>query len=212
MMRLTKKESESRMEKYHSDSTETKKDKSQKTSYDKGFTPKYDTEKTPKEKFNWKLVFWTFIGGCGAIILLATFLNTTQPDNSAQHQRAVRNEKIQKSQTKIAEKQAQQNTNPNQVQSNNQDEKDSNDYYSDDEQQQANPYPNHQTAQTTAQQNQQAIYQRAQQTQQPTTQGAGYYGDLNSAQQAGIQAVDSGAASNYKVVNNGKGYTLILEH
>lgn len=211
MMRLTKKESESRMEKYHS--TEIKKETPKKASYDKGFTPKYDTEKAPKEKFNWKLVFLTFIGGCGAIILLATFLNATQPDNSAQHQRAVRNEKIQKSQTKIAEKQAQQNTNPNQVQSNNQDENDSNDYYAaDDEQQQENPYPNRQTTQTTAQQNQQANYQRTQQNQQPTTQGAGYYETLDSAQQAGIQAVDSGAASNYQVVNNGKGYTLILEH
>lgn len=209
---MTKKESESRMEKYHSNSTEIKKETPKKASYDKGFTPKYDTEKTPKEKFNWKLVFWTFIGGCGAIILLATFLNATQPDNSAQHQRAVRNEKIQKSQTKIAEKQAQQNTNPNQVQSNNQDENDSNDYYAADDEQQENPYPNRQIAQTTAQQNQQANYQRTQQNQQPTTQGAGYYETLDSAQQAGIQAVDSGTASNYQVVNNGKGYTLILEH
>ena len=204
------------MEKYHS--TEIKKDKSQKAYYDKGFKPKYDTD-VPKEKFNWKLVVWTFIGCCGALILLTTFLNMTQPDNSAQHQRAIKNEKIQKSQNKAAEKQAQQNENSNQSPANSQDDSDGTDYYQADNQQTNQGYNNNynnyqnqhqQPTQTTT--NHRANCQRAQQTQQPTTQGAGYYGDLNAAQQAGIQAVDSGTASNYKVVNNGKGYTLILEH
>ena len=211
---MTKKQLESRMEKYHS--TETKKDKSQKAFYDKGFKPKYDTEKVPKEKFNWKLVIWTFIGCCGALILLTTFLNMTQPNDSAQHQRAVKNEKIQKSQNKAAEKQAQQNENLNQSPSNSQGDSDGTDYYQANNQQtnqgynnNYNNYQNQQPTQTTT--NRRANYQQTQ-TQQTTTQGAGYYSDLNSAQQAGIQAVDSGTASNYQVVNNGKGYTLILEH
>lgn len=207
---MTKKEPDSRMAKYHSDSTKTKN-----ASYDKGFKPKYDTD-VPKEKFNWKLVIWTFIGCCGALILLTTFLNMTQPNDSAQHQRAVKNEKIQKSQNKAAEKQAQQNENSNQSPSNSQGDSDDTDYYQADNQQTNqgynNNYKNYQNQQLTQTiTKRRANYQQTQ-TQQPTTQGAGYYGDLNSAQQAGIQAVDSGAASNYKVVNNGKGYTLILEH